>query len=446
MNPSDVIVGLDIGTTLIKVIVSQVDGKQFNVIATGSAPSQGIYQGVVGDITATAKAIKAAVDEAASKANISIDQAVVGVPANQLSIVNVDGLVSIANQNKRITYDDVANVIHQSLENNIPTDREVIELVPDEFIVDGFDGITDPSDMIGVRLEMRGMAYLGPAKLLDNLKMAVEKAGLRVSEFVLTPLAMGKTILDDGEQDFGSVLIDLAGGQSTAAIIHDHKLKFTFVDPEGGDNVTKDISTVLGVSYQDAESIKRDHGYALPELAPEGENFAVKVVGDSEIQTVSEAYLAEIINARLEQIYERLGERLSMVGAMELPGGFIITGGNSALPGSLELAQEMLGSNARLAVPNQIGVRHPGFTRAFAFTLYQAQQSELQRVVKGVIMNALVSGNAHVAHSAQADEAANQDDMVWSADDDEFIEDQPKQGFFHRMGQKLSGLFTDKDD
>ncbi|CAK8054201.1 cell division protein FtsA [Eupransor demetentiae] len=449
MHQSGVTVGLDIGTTMIKVVVSSVENHRFNVIATGSAPSQGIKHGVVIDINATAAAVKAAIKQAEDKANLEIDEVVLGLPANNIEILNADGLVSIANQNKRITYQDVANVTEQALSGVSSPDKAVIDLIPQEFIVDGFDGIQDPSDMIGVRLEMHALAYLGPNKMIENIRTAVQKAGLSIREFTLAPLAMGESILDDGEQDFGSVLIDLAGGQSTASVVHDHKLKFTFVDPEGGDNITKDISTVLGISYADADKIKKEHGYADPDMASADETFMVNVIGQKEAQSISEAYLSQIIAARLAQIYDRIKERLEFVGAMELPGGFIITGGNTALPGSLEFARATLGDNVHLTVPDQIGLRHPAYARALAYTLFDSRQSELDKVIKQVVMEQF---DEHAANKVTPYHQVRDDSQVIegqaSQNGDQYYEDadDASTGFFGRIRNRFSNLFSDDED
>ena len=191
MNNSGVTVGLDIGTTSIKVVIAQTTGNQFNVIGAGNAPSRGLRKGVIVDIDATASAIREAIEQAQEKANFQINEVIVGIPANQIEMVHVEGLVSIANQNKRITYADVQNVAKQALSHNVSSDHDVIDLIAEEFIVDGFDGIKDPHEMIGVRLELHGTAFVGPSKILDNTRMAIQKAGLKLHEFVLAPLAIG---------------------------------------------------------------------------------------------------------------------------------------------------------------------------------------------------------------------------------------------------------------
>ncbi|CCF28670.1 cell division protein FtsA [Leuconostoc citreum] len=456
MNNSGVTVGLDIGTTSIKVVIAQTTGNQFNVIGAGNAPSRGLHKGVIVDIDATAGAIREAIDQAQEKANFQINEVVAGVPANQIEMLHVDGLVSIANQNKRITYEDVQHVAQQALSNSLPSDRDVIDLIAEEFSVDGFDGIKDPHEMIGVRLEMHGTAYLGPTKILDNTRMAIQKAGLTLREFVLAPLAVGTSILNDGEQDFGTVLIDLGGGQTTTSIIHDRKLKFNSVDLEGGDNVTKDISTVLSTSYANAEKLKRDYGFADPTQTNVKNEFAVEVVGDATPRTANEHYLSEIIAARLEQIFTRAFEPLNTVNGLNMPGGFVLTGGNAALPRMVDFAKTILGENVRLFVPDQIGLRHPSYTRAMAYAMFASRESMTQQVIKQVIMarhddtsyvqpTSQVTSQAPVTYietSESNSQAQGFDEYHYNSSQGNQIE-QPKKGFFGRWMQTIKNLFRE---
>lgn len=449
MNNAGVTVGLDIGTTSIKVVIAQTTGNQFNVIGAGTAPSRGLRKGVIVDIDATASAIREAIDQAQEKANIQINEVVAGIPANQIEMIHVDGLVSIANQNKRITYDDVQHVTQQALSNNLPADRDVIDVIVDEFSVDGFDGIKDPHEMIGVRLEMRGTAYIGPSKILDNTRIAIQKAGVSLREFVLAPLAIGTSILNDGEQDFGTVLIDLGGGQTTTSIIHDRKLKFNTVDLEGGDNVTKDISTVLGTSYANAERIKRDYGFADPTQTRDDQTFLIDVVGESQPQTISEKYLSEIIAARLEQIFTRAFEPLQAVNGLNMPGGFVLTGGNAALPRMVDFAKTILGENVRLFVPDQIGLRHPSYTRAMAYAMFASRESMTQQVIKQVIM-AQHDNTAYVQSDATISMTPQTNVETTDANAKPFDHYQygrkdvpPKKGFFGRLTQSIKNLFSE---
>ncbi len=203
---------------------------------------------------------------------------VVGISANMLKIEPVNGLVAIGDQAREITDQDVRDVAAAAIIQNLPPEREIINLIPDEFVVDGFDGIKDPRSMVGVRLEMHGMLFTGPKTIVHNTKKAVEQAGLNPQLAVVSPIAQGLSILSDGEQDFGTILLDLGGGQTTAAVIHDHRLKYAEVDPEGGDYITKDISVVLNTSIENAEKLKRNYGYADATRAAEDNQFPVDVV------------------------------------------------------------------------------------------------------------------------------------------------------------------------
>lgn len=444
MTQNGVIVGLDIGTTMVKVVVAQNNGGRFNVIATGSAAGAGLKRGVIVDINQTAEAITKAVSQAAAKANVSIEEVVVGLPANQVSIQKISGLVSIENQNKQITGQDVVNVTNQALNSLSLAEQAPVEFIPSQFIVDGFDGIKDPTDMIGVRLEVQGLVYLAPNKVVDGIKTAVKKAGLHLAAMDLAPMALAPSFLSDAEQNFGAILIDIAGGQSTASVIHDHKVKYMTVDYEGGVNVTKDISTVLSISEREAEAVKVKYGSADSKQASAEQIFYVDAVGLTEKKAVDEKYLSEIMEARFDQIFDRLDQQLDSVGADDLPGGYIITGGSAATPGLLSKAQEHFGENVQIARPNQIGLRHPSFARALAFASYEAFQSDLQKMIKSVLMGQQVyQAVAKPYHQAETSEPVIQT----TEEDETFIEeDAPKEGIFKRMKNSLSSLFAETDD
>lgn len=440
MNNAGVYVGLDIGTTAIKVVIAQVSGTQLNIIGSGHVPSRGMRRGVIVDIDETAAAIRQAIEQAQEKANVQITDVVVGIPANQLEILPVQGLVSVANQNKRITYDDVQNVAQQALSHSLPAEREIIDLVPEEFIVDGFDGIKDPHEMIGVRLEMRGTAYVGPTAIVANIRTAVQKAGLVVQQFVLTPLALANAILSEGERDFGTVIIDLGGGQTSVAVAHDHQLKFVYVDPEGGDNVTRDISSVLGMSYDNAEQVKRDYGYAEPSQTSEYDEFTYEGINGQTAKS-NEEYLANIIAARLEQIFGKIKERLTLISALDMPGGFVLTGGNAALPRTKQLAQDYFGENVRLFIPEHIGLRHPAYTRAIAYAAYVSRQTMTQQVVKRALLQETQTANFDYEAAGYV---PNQQVEQTAYPEAQYEQTQTNDRFFGKIGQRLRDLFTDE--
>jgi len=385
MDNSGIYVGLDIGTTSIKVIVAERVKGQMNVIGVGSERSNGLSRGVIVDIDKAAEAIRSAVRQAEEKASIEIKKVIAGVPANLVKIERCRGMIAVADESKEINNEDVQNVAAAALVQSLPPEREVLDVIPDEFVVDGFDGIKDPRGMVGVRLEMHGTLFTGPKTIIHNTRKALEKAGLQIEQIVIAPLALSSLVLNDGEQDFGSIIIDMGGGQTTAAVIHDHQLKYTYVDQEGGQFITKDISVVLNTSLENAEKLKRDYGYANAQQAADDEAFPVDVVGQSTPTQISEQYLAEIIEARLDQVFDKVKQHLDEIRALELPGGIVLTGGVAALPGITELAEQRFGARVRVFTPNQMGLRHPSFDEALAVIKYQAALSEVALLVKSAL-------------------------------------------------------------
>lgn len=404
-------IGLDIGTTSIKVIVAEKVKDQMNVLGLGNERSEGVSRGIIVDIDKASESIRKAVNQAEEKAGIQIHDVIVGIPSNQLKIEPCSGMVAIADQSREISDEDVKNVTVSAMIKNLPPEREIMDTLADEFIVDGFDGIKDPRGMVGVRLEMKGRIITGPKTIIHNIRKSVERAGLNPSVIINSSLAQGMTILDDGEQDFGTVLIDLGGGQTTASVVHDHKLKFISVDSEGGSYITKDISVVLNTSLVSAENVKRDYGYADASQASESNEFPIDVVGQSKPLRISEKYLSEIMQARIDQIFDRMDETLKSVSALGLPGGIVLTGGVAALPGISELAADRFDSNVRIYIPDQMGLRHPSFALPLALVTYRANMSEIQ-----ILVRSSLEGKTAVSDESQDSEFISND---YSSDNEE---------------------------
>lgn len=449
MDNSGLYVGLDIGTTSIKVIIAEYVKGQLNIIGSGNTLSAGLNRGVIVDIDQVVDAIKDAVKQAEDKAGVDITDVIVGLPANMLQIEKCQGMISIgddANRAKEITDEDVQRVTEAALVQNLPPERDVIDIAPDEFVVDDFEGIRDPRGMVGVRLEMKGVMYTGPKTILYNTKKCVERAGLRVQEIVVAPIATAQLALDEGEKDFGAIVIDLGGGQTTAAVVHDHKLKYTYVDQEGGDFVTRDISVVLNTSVENAESLKRNYGLALASGASSEETFAVQVVGKQEPRMVSEEFLAQIIQARLEQIFGKIAQALGKVGALDLPGGIILTGGMADLPGIAELAEEIFGVNVRIFRSNEMGLRIPSYTQVLGLVTYVALQNEVALVVKHTIDKKLGTSNVNAYRNEQVKDRQAEvqseelDDYEEAAD---YPNEEKKGGFFSKIKNMMAGLFDE---
>ena len=384
--------GLDIGTSSIKVLVAEHVNNELNVIGVSNAKSAGVKDGIIVDIEAAASAIKSAISQAEEKAGISIKLVNVGLPANLLQIEATQGMIPVTSETKEITDADVENVVRSALTKSMTPDREVITFIPEEFIVDGFQGIRDPRGMMGIRLEMRGLLYTGPRTILHNLRKTVEHAGVQVENIIISPLAMTKSVLNEGEREFGATVIDMGGGQTTAASVRNQELQFTNIYQEGGEYVTKDISKVLKTSKKLAESLKFNYGEAYVPAAS-NESFQVEVIGEVEPVEVTERYLAEIISARVKHIFEQIKQDLERRHLLELPGGIVIIGGGAILPGVVELAQEVFGVPVKLYVPNQIGIRNPAFAHVISLSEYAGNLSEVD-----VLAQAAVHGDELLRH------------------------------------------------
>ena len=378
--------GLDIGTNSIKVLVAELRNGELNVIGVSNAKSKGVKDGIIVDIEAAATAIKSAISQAEEKAGISIKSVNVGLPGNLLQVEPTQGMIPVTSDTKEITDQDVENVVKSALTKSMTPDREVITFIPEEFIVDGFQGIRDPRGMMGVRLEMRGLLYTGPRTILHNLRKTVERSGVQVENIIISPLALVRSVLNEGEREFGATVIDMGAGQTTVATIRNQELQFTNILQEGGDYVTKDISKVLKTSQKLAEGLKLNYGEAYPSLAS-NETFQVEVIGEVEPVEVTERYLAEIISARIKHIFEQIKQELERRHLLDLPGGIVLIGGNAILPGVVELAQEVFGVGVKLYVPNQVGIRNPAFAHVISLSEFAGQLTEVhllaQRAVKG---------------------------------------------------------------
>lgn len=383
MVQPEIYVSLDIGTTSVKVVVAEYINQQLNIIGVGNERSEGLSRGVIVDIDKTVSAIKSAIRQAEQKSNHTIEKVIVGVPGNQINIEPCYGMIAVSNDNREITDKDVSNVLSAAKVRAVPPEREIISVIPEEFIVDGFDGIRDPRGMIGVRLELYANMITGPKTVIHNIRRCIDKAGLQIQDLVVQPLANAAVALSEGERDFGTIIIDMGGGQTSAAVMHENQLKFVYVDHEGGEYVTKDISTILNTPLDNAERIKREYGYAIPEETSEVEAFPVETIGKKEPARVTERYLSEIIEARLSQIFETIKKALDQVEAFELPGGVIMTGGAASLPGAVDLAEDIFDHEVRLFIPDHIGLRNPIFTTAIGLIEYVAGLEDIYHVAQG---------------------------------------------------------------
>ncbi|HLR92229.1 MAG TPA: cell division protein FtsA [Atopostipes sp.] len=391
---SGIYASLDIGTTSIKVIAAEVLNGQINVIGVGNERSNGLSRGMIVDIDQTAQSIQRAVEQAEDKADIKINELIVGIPANDLHINSCYGSISINQNHQEIADEDVQNVVEKAIEGSLNQEREVLNVTLEEFVVDGFDGIKDPRGMIGNRIEFRGTITSIPRSILHNIRKAVQKADYGIKNIILQPHAMAQIALSEDERNFGAILIDMGGGQTSLAVIHEGQVKHTQVISEGGEYVTKDISIVLNTSIKNAEKLKRDVGHAYYKEANPERTVSVEVVGQNDLATFKEAYIAEVIEARIEQIFEQLKFSIDDVGAEDMPAGIVISGGTASLPGIDRLAEDVFNVPVRIYIPDFMGVRYPAFTNAIGLVMTETRLNEIDLLINQTVLGATLSRQA----------------------------------------------------
>ncbi|PLR80965.1 cell division protein FtsA [Bacillus canaveralius] len=378
MNSNEIYVSLDIGTSTTKVIIGEMVDDALNIIGVGNVKSDGLKKGSVIDIDETVHSIKRAIEQAERMVGMEIRQVIVGVTGNHVMLQPCHGVVAVSSDNREISDQDVTRVIEAAQVVSIPPEREIIDVIPKQFIVDGLDEINDPRGMIGVRLEMEGTIITGSKTILHNTLRCVERAGLEILDITLQPLASGAFALSKDEKNLGVALVDIGGGSTTIAIFENGNLKSTSVLAVGGDHITKDLSIGLRTSTEDAEMIKIKHGHSFYDHASEDEVFSVPIIGSDQHQQFNQLEISDIIEARMEEILELIQNEIRRMGVRDLPGGFVLTGGVANMQGILELAQDVLQNRVRIAIPDYIGVREPQYTTAVGLIKFSYKTARLQ--------------------------------------------------------------------
>lgn len=378
MDNSEILVSLDIGTSKTKVIIGEIHGDSLNIIGVGTSKSKGIKKGAIVDIDETVHSIQTAVEQAERMVDIHIDQVIVGINGNHVHLQTCHGVVAVSSEDKEISEEDIHRVMDAAQVMSIPPEREIVDVIPKQFIVDGLDEIRDPRGMIGVRLEMEGSIITCSKTMLHNTLKCVEKAGLTIMDICLQPLATGEIALSQDEKNLGVALIDVGGGSTTVSVFEDDGMVATSVVPLGGNNMTKDLSIGLKMNSEEAEIIKHDYGHAFYSDANEEETFEVNIIGSNQKQTYNQLDIAEIVEARLEEIYFYSAREIQKMGYDEIPGGLVLTGGVMNMPGAAELAQDIYQSNVRIAIPDYIGVREPQYTAGIGILKFAYKNAKIQ--------------------------------------------------------------------
>jgi cell division protein FtsA len=367
----DYIVSLDIGTSKVRAIIGEQAGNTLNVIGVGSASGEGIRHGSIVDIDLTVQSIKEAVDHAERMVGIHISSAYVGISGNHINLQSSHGVVAVSSPDREIGDEDMERVLQQARVVALPPEREIIDVVAKEYIVDGLRGIVDPRGMLGVRLEVEAYLITGSRTAIHNVVRCVERAGIEVANLVLLPMAAGTIALSQDERKLGVALVDIGAGATSVSIFENGALVGTSIIPMGGDYVTHDVAIGLRTQTAVAEQVKVRHGCALVRAASENEKFKVPRIGSNQEVEYSQYDLATIIEPRMQEIFSLVRKEVEKMGYQhDLPSGYVLHGGVMAMQAASELAAEELGAPVRVAVPEFLGVRDPSFVNGVGMIGY----------------------------------------------------------------------------
>ena len=350
----DIVVGLDIGTTKVCAVVAAVDdGGRFNVLGIGRSASGGLTRGVVTNIDKTVRSIQTAVSEAEARSGIKIQSVIVGIAGDHIQSFQSRGVIAVSGPEHEISQADVNRLIEDTKRVALPSDRRIIHVIPQEFIIDGQDGVFDPVGMSGVRLEANVHIITGLVTAAQNICKCVQRAGLEIRDMVLEPLASSYAVLDEEEKEVGIALMDVGGGTTDLAVFEDRTIRHTAVIPIAGNQVTNDIRKGLGVLTDQAEKLKCQHGFAYLPSVVDSEPITLPGIGGRPPLDIDKRLLAQIIQPRMEEIFEIAAMEIKRSGySRHLSAGVVLTGGGSLIKGSAELAREVLGMPVKIGVPS----------------------------------------------------------------------------------------------
>ena len=353
----NIIAGLDLGTTKVCVVIAEkLDNNRFDILGFGIAPSEGLHKGLVANISKTAEAIKEATAIACNRAGINITLVNVGVAGEHITSMRHRNFITISNDEKEITKADLERLEADVRTIRIPSDRQILHIIPEEFSVDYQGGIENPIGISGSRLEASNHIVLASIPAMQNIKKSVERAGRHIQDYILQPIASSSSVLEESEKDLGVALIDIGGGTTDIAIFHNKAIKHTKVIGVAGNQVTNDIRESLGVVTEEAEKLKKDFGFATESAIIREEDILIRGVGARGNTKIPISLLTQIISLRMRELFVLIDNEIRSAGFKnKIKAGIVLTGGGSLLKGCTELAEEVFGLPARIGVPQELG-------------------------------------------------------------------------------------------
>jgi cell division protein FtsA len=387
-TPSSLIAGLDIGTSSIKVVVGErkADGR-IDVIGVGTSSSRGLRKGVVVNIEGTVNAISKAVAQAETMAGCEISTVYATISGSHLRSQNSHGVVGV--KAKEVSALDIERVVEAAKAVAVPMDREILHVIPQEFVIDEQDGVKDPIGISGVRLEARVHIITGAIASAQNIVKCANRCGLAVQDIVAAPLASARAVLSEEEQELGVCLLDIGGGTCSISVFHGGAVKFTTVLAVGGNHITNDIAAGLRTPLAAAEKIKCEYGSAITAGVRKDDTLEVPSVGGRSARVLSKFVLAEIIEPRVSEMFTLIQRELQKAGCLDvLTSGFVVTGGSANLPGIAHVAEHVFNLPVRVASPQGVGgltdlVKGPESAAAVGLVLHGAAHTGSGRTVSG---------------------------------------------------------------
>ena len=402
-------VGLDVGTTKVCCIIAQSDGNggDMKLLGAGVAPSHGVKRGTVVDIDATIQAIENAVHKAETMANVKVSEAYVGLSGDHIRGINTQGAIAISKNGHPVTYEDeiknsdITRVLEMARAVSLPVDREILHILPQEFVVDHQGGIKNPTGMVGRRLEAHVHLITSATSAAKNITKCVEEAGIAVTLFVYQPLASGEAVLEPHEKELGVVLVDIGGGTTDICVYFEGEVRHSAVIALGGDSISNDLAMMTQVSIEEAEEIKNNYGSAKAAMASTDLEFELPHSAGETPRKTSEHEVSRYVEARMTEIFQMVKREIERAD-IESPVSFgvVLTGGGSLLKNAASLGEEILNAQVKIGIPKGLSgvvdvaaspiyataiglVQHPTLAHELYDTVHQRSAS-MGKIVKNV--------------------------------------------------------------
>jgi len=392
MNDKQLVIALDVGTTKVCTIIASNQPSGLEIIGVGSHPSYGLKKGSVVNIDKTVRSIRCSIEDAKQMAGVGeVTRATIGIAGNHIYCFNSSGVVAV--NGKEICQADVDRVLEAAKAVLIPSDREVLHVIPQEFRVDNTSGIKDPVGMCGSRLEAHVHIVTGKTPLIQNLVKCVEAAGINAENIILQPIASSKSVLTQEEKELGAVLIDIGGGTTDIAIWKDSSLIHSQIIPVGGNHFTNDLAVALKIPHTEAERIKTNHGCVLPEKVNQSAHISVQGLSGTKPREVRIGQIAEVLGARAEELFAVVATIVADKNLKDLiNGGYVITGGGSLVKGLQELAEYVLEKPTKIGFPKPFGgmtniMQNPKFSTVLGLLLETYGEKETKQGKKKISTN-----------------------------------------------------------